>query len=97
MSRGCLTQTSTPSSLINYISSPLPASQILEQVQLSRLATEKERSARLLDLHRRAFVTQQSVKQFELNAIGITHCRLVPEYVASAHYKVGQTSRSQQQ
>ena len=58
------------------------------QVKLSQISIERRRSSRLLENHRKSFVTRQSIKHQQLRAMGITHHSLIPDHVATAHFKV---------
>ncbi|KAK2164035.1 hypothetical protein LSH36_70g06008 [Paralvinella palmiformis] len=67
--------------------------QQLLHAQLNNLKLEKDRTTKLLDLHKKAFLVQQSIKQRHLRATGITHVSLLPDDVANA--LGGTTSRHQ--
>ena len=69
--------------------------QQLLDAQLNNLKLEKDRTTKLLDLHKKAFLVQQSIKQQHLRATGITHISLLPDKIANALGGSGIASRHQ--
>ncbi len=64
--------------------------QLLLDAELRHISGQERRVKRVMELHRNAFLAQQSIKQHQMRAMGITHLSFLPDAVAHAHIKIAE-------